>query len=334
MELRFPARDARCAVHERRALLARGVTCKCGVLLMDSAWCGDGALQQLADGFTCFAGTMASAASCTCWRGRSWTAASLPAPNNFRCAAFCIGAAPALQPGDDQKDVAFFALHRVTSADDCDGHRASPLIFGIPDGLVIVVILNITSCGHHPRQLHDGVLLQQAILIATSIRMQILHLLTNFVLWNVLQDALTLQHSSFSDWTVDAGQHSPRQVSGLPLVSEIANEGELRHNVLIFFVPACDASHPAHSAAILQRHADTLSQPLSSRHLWNVQLRSCWALKLRPYIFCYRARSPGHAHTRVGDGARGPECLHDVSPGDPADGGDDVPAVSMSRETR
>lgn len=114
--------------------------------------------------------------------------------------------------------------------------------------------------------------------------MQSLHLLTN-VLWIVLQDALTLQHSSFSDWTVDAGQHSPRQVSGLPLVSEIANEGELRHNVLIFFMPACDASHPVHSAAILQRHADPLSQPLSSRHLWNVQLRSCCVSKLPTLFF-------------------------------------------------
>jgi hypothetical protein len=39
------------------------------------------------------------------------------------------------------------------------------------------------------------------------------------------QDALTLQHSCFSDWAVDSGAHSPRQVSGLPLISQTASAG-------------------------------------------------------------------------------------------------------------
>lgn len=56
------------------------------------------------------------------------------------------------------------------------------------------------------------------------------------------QDALTLQHSCFSDWAVDCGAHSPRQVSGLPLISKTASA------VLDTLTPVSVAVHADHNA--------------------------------------------------------------------------------------
>jgi hypothetical protein len=83
-----------------------------------------------------------------------------------------------------------------------------------------------------------------------------------------LQDALTLQHSCFSDWTLDSGAHSPRQVSGLPLISQTASagavqpsRGQVGHRISTPWSTWCDCTN-AQTLRVVQLETHAMHVPV------------------------------------------------------------------------